>query len=383
MGEKKSICRIPKALSDNKAKMKIDKDLYLLGGNIGLDIIVFASMMQNQDLFGENWFSIEDFCKTMGYTRTHLQKRVSEKTMKTVFGEDSPIHYVLDINGNKIEHRLESVFECVLYKLGYQIIGFIEQTDRSSYNFMNIINQFEIKVNSANLRQGKRMYRIKLNERLKGAFFSNYSLIEASEYQKLPSRIGYREFYLNLCKMIAVVKYKKESGEMPCFTMTVDELASIFDIQIALNKDRKVKVTRILDSINKDLDTAKFLYKYIKGPGEKWAYTVMFEFSNETLDYFDEKFRAVFMKRYYDNLLFEYAKIKYPTLDRRGIWTQKERIAKDQYEKDLFLTWFFGEQDRDFKVQIFRQTSMELSKLSPEDIGSNIEELYSRVKKYL
>lgn len=380
---KKSLCRIPRALTDQKAKQKIEKELYQLGGSLGIDIIIYACNSQNENLFGECWFSMDDFCKKMGYNRTHLQEKVSNEKKTQFLGEDNPVHILYDIRGKKIEYKIETVFECILYKLGSQNIGIVEQTRSggSVYKFLQVLDEFEIKSNLETLKKTRRMYRVRINSRLKETLFNSYSLIELNEYNKLPDRAGYREFYLNLCRMIAIVKYKKDHGEIPCFTMSVDQLASIFDVNIIENKDRKKRITRILNSINKNLKAAKFDFEYIKGANEKWAYTVKFQFSDETVEYFDEKYKAVFMIRYYENLLGNYIRLRYPSSDMKMIISEKQRITEDEGQKEQFRKWCFSDEHMDLKVTIYKNTSMEVFKMNPEDSGFDIGELFKRMQQ--
>ncbi|MGL4806301.1 MAG: hypothetical protein ACRC26_08130, partial [Bacteroidales bacterium] len=167
---------------------------------------------------------------------------------------------------------------------------------------------------------------------------------------------------------------------VPCFTMTVNQLAAIFDINIVENKQRKIRVSRILNSINKTLKAAKFDYEYIKGANEKWAYTVKFQFSEETLKYFDEKYKAVFMSTYYEKLLFNYVKLRYPDYDMRMLLSEKQRIAEDDVQKESFRKWCFSGEDMDIKVMVYRNTSMEVFKMNPEETGFDIGDLFERMQ---
>lgn len=135
------------------------------------------------------------------------------------------------------------------------------------------------------------MYKVNLSNELKNMMFSGYNLIDLNDYRNLPNKRAYRKFYLNLSKMIFLIKHKIQAGQQPEFTITVDELARHFDVNIANNHDRKKKVTAILNAINKNLTQTKFEYEYIKKDNEKWAYTIKFRFSEETLRYFDERRR--------------------------------------------------------------------------------------------
>ena len=89
--------------------------------------------------------------------------------------------------------------------------------------------------------------------------------------------------------MISIVKWKISKGEVPFFTQTVDDLAYIFDINVKENKQRKKQITKVLNAINDKLTTTKFQYEYIKGVNQRYAYTVKFYFSKDTLDFFNEE----------------------------------------------------------------------------------------------
>ncbi len=53
--------------------------------------------------------------------------------------------------------------------------------------------------------------------------FSLYNLLELQDYRSLPSR--YRYFYLELSKMVYLIKYKTTKNEAPFYVLTVDQLA--------------------------------------------------------------------------------------------------------------------------------------------------------------
>ena len=70
----KELSRVPRLLSESYNSGLIER-LYDSGGSVMLDIIIYLCGNHISDLFGESWFSIEDFCNKMGYNRTNLQKR--------------------------------------------------------------------------------------------------------------------------------------------------------------------------------------------------------------------------------------------------------------------------------------------------------------------
>ena len=84
---------------------------------------------------------------------------------------------------------------------------------------------------------------IDLSETSCRAGATEYNLLELKDYRNLPNRKGYRKFYLNLAKMIYLIKYKIDQGQAPYFTVTVDQLAKEFDVTVKDNHDRKKKVT--------------------------------------------------------------------------------------------------------------------------------------------
>ena len=97
----KELSRVPRLLSESYNSGLIER-LYDSGGSVMLDIIIYLCGNHIRDLFGESWFSIEDFCNKMGYNRTNLQRKLSKEQLKDLFGKRSP-HYKR--GGNKPPHR--------------------------------------------------------------------------------------------------------------------------------------------------------------------------------------------------------------------------------------------------------------------------------------
>lgn len=57
----KELSRVPRLLSESYNSGLIER-LYDSGGSVMLDIIIYLCGNHIRDLFGESWFSIEDFC---------------------------------------------------------------------------------------------------------------------------------------------------------------------------------------------------------------------------------------------------------------------------------------------------------------------------------
>ena len=187
---------------------------------------------------------------------------------------------------------------------------------------------------------------------------TEYNLLELKDYRNLPNRKGYRKFYLNLAKMIYLIKYKIDQGQAPYFTVTVDQLAKEFDVTVKDNHDRKKKVTSILNGINKKL--------------EKWPYTVQFFFDQETLEYFDEKIKAILTSQYHDALKSCFL------LNKKGIPVSRHYQYKDFFKLGTgeyyheFTAWLYSEEDKEIKENIYRDIYIKVVGIRPEDLAVNL-----------
>ena len=85
----------------------------------------------------QSWFSVEDFCRKMGYDRTNLQRKLDIRQLAAMFGKNMQPEYVCtDTSGQSISHPIETVFEASLYKLGLENLCYpaIGEDGRTSYN---------------------------------------------------------------------------------------------------------------------------------------------------------------------------------------------------------------------------------------------------------
>ncbi|CAK7039113.1 MAG: hypothetical protein PEPC_01667 [Peptostreptococcus russellii] len=364
----KEIRRVPRTLNP-EANSETASKLYGMGGSVMFDIVIFLANFKLRDLFGETWFSINDFCDYMGYDRTTLQRKLTEKQKKDLLGNTKAELRLMSEDGIPVVHPIETYFEAALYKLGKENLAIqVPNGDgTSSYNFIQIIERFDIKYDFKTQKKTRRMYNAILGKRIIDTIFYDYNLIELSDYRQLPDRTGYRRFYLNLSKMISLVKFKMTQGKSPYFSLTVDQLATIFDINVAENKKRKQKVTEILSNINEILKVTKFDFKYVRGATGRWAYTVEFNFPQETLNYFDEKFKAVFTSKYYarvSDLFFTLVK-KVPVRDVYK-WTPELKV--DPVLQKEFLDWQYSNEDIEAKQKVYRETFYRAFSKYPEEL---------------
>ncbi len=361
----KELSRVPRTLSEPYNGDNLDL-LIESGGTIMHDIIIFAANEQMKDLFGDTWFSMEDFCKVMGYERTKLQRKLTDEQKQKTFGAIKPI-YKTEYEGEQIEHPIETFFESALFSLGKNTLSVAYNANGATrYKFIPILDSFEIKDNFATKKRTRRMYKVNLSSELKNMMFNGYNLIDLKDYRSLPNKRSYRRFYLNLSKMIFLIKHKIQAGREAEFVTTVDELARYFDINIANNHDRKKKVATILNAINKNLTQTKFEYEFVKKENEKWAYSIRFRFSEDTLKYFDEKAKAIITTQYYEGL-------KDAFLHKKGIPVYETYKYKDaflfgsgNYNED-FMNWAISDEDKELKKEIFKAVYIKIMKMPPKE----------------
>lgn len=347
----KDLIRFPRVLSESYNSNLLER-LHSSGGSVMLDIIIYLSSFHMKDLFGASWFSIDDFCNRMGYNRTNLQRKLSTKQLTDIFGKNLPKHYVSDISGEKVQHKIETVFEAAIYKLGLENLNYpVKDGDKTSYRFVQIITQFDILTNFNTNKSTKRLYSATLSPLIKDFIFSIYNLLELQDYKKLPSK--YRYFYLEISKMIYLIKHKIQKHEAPFYVLTVDQLAKKFDIEIQEPRYRKKKVKEILDKMNKYLKYTNFSFSFIKGNNDKWAYTVMFSFPQGILEYFDEGQHAVVTKKFYKDLLWLYAEINNPDIPVGNRVEKVQEIEEDKNLYNEFLLWANSSEDIDKKKDLY------------------------------
>ena len=339
----KELSRVPRTLSES-SNTKVLEVLFDAGGTVMSDIIIYVASSQMKDLFGDCWFSINDFCEVMGYERTKLQRKLTEKQLDFLFSNQRPV-YITEQNGQKIEHPIENTFEAALYRLGTSNLSVAyAMNGKTQYKFIQILDRFEIKDDFGTKKRTKRNYNVHLSKDLMNTLLTEYNLLELKDYRNLPNRKGYRKFYLNLAKMIYLIKYKIDQGQAPYFTVTV----------------------------NKKLERTKFQYQYIKGKGERWPYTVQFFFDQETLEYFDEKIKAILTSQYHDALKSSFL------LNKKGIPVSRHYQYKDFFKFGTgeyyheFTAWLYSEEDKEIKENIYRDTYIKVVGIRPEDLAVNL-----------
>lgn len=208
----------------------------------------------------------------------------------------------------------------------YPVAG---EDGRTSYNFVQILKRFDIVTDFETKKSTKRLYSAMISPEIKDFMFSLYNLLELQDYRNLPSRYCY--FYLELSKMIYLIKYKVKNNETPFYVLTVDQLAKRLGIEIAEPKYRKKKIVSILTKMNGYLKYTNFNFSFIKGEHDRWAYTVLFSFSQDTLCYFDEG--------HYKSLLRLYVELVYPEIELESRGKKVKELENDKELYGEFFQW--------------------------------------------
>ena len=164
-----------------------------------------------------------------------------------------------------------------------------------------------------------------------------------------------------------LVRYKISKQEAPFYVLTLDQLAKKLDVDVNEPRYRKQKISRVLNKIKEYLKYTDFTFDFVKGDNERWAYTVLISFPQSTIEHFDEGQYAVFLKRFYSDLLWRYAGVQFPEIS-----IGRERTAKiseiqnnDELYKD-FLLWANSSQNAQLKKEAYVANYVQAFNRMPE-----------------
>lgn len=288
----KDLSRVPQSLSfDTTALVRT----YNEESAIIRDILVYASYMKMKNIFGEVEFSIEEFCKTMGYSRTTLQRTIAR------FKEDPKLIPVVD------GHKFDSPFEYALYRAMKENVVFRRKRDgKETFESVQLIEGVEVLYNKETEKRTKRIYNVRLSKVIRDYLFSEYNLIDFNEYRnlrtpKISDTGSLRNFYIFMARMVSQIKYHQKTGESQTFVLSIDDLCSIFSSQTSAAKEKKKYIKKVLTDLQANIHKMIFEWQFVK-QNSRFAYFVEFRFPSETLTYFDEQLRAVFYNNLYGEL---------------------------------------------------------------------------------
>ena len=372
-GNRKELSRIPRSLSDLKNENLFSDST--IGGAIMMDILIYCANHKMKDLFGNIRFSVKDFCKRMGYNKANLQRKLSPEQLREIFGKEPP-EYCVTISGHReYVHQIESIFEAMLYKLTKEnlVLPVSQPNGTTRYTGINIVTYFEIADNFETKKRTKRMYTVSLSKEIQDLLYSNYNLIEINDYANVPDRKGYKRFYLILARMIFIIRYNIQKEKEASYSISIDQLALCFDIKETEPKKKKSKVIDYLKRINKYLQNTRFKYTAVKGEGQKFAYTIKFEFEEDVLSYFDEKYKAVFTSRFYTELQNLYIKINLPETGVHQYHVIIKEIVADPIENKKMINWIFSDKMINEKKALHDKAFYQTYGKTPEEMDVKVD----------
>jgi len=310
------------------------------------DAFIYISRRQfnTQDIFNNITFSIDDFCKEMGYNKSELYRR-------------------LDIFNDKIKppklidgHECDGLFEYALFRAAKENIVFNRWSKKGNPEIKTyqILKSLEILYNKTTNKNVKRTYSVQLGADIMNELFARFFILDYDDYRALAAKSSdatssYRNFYIFFAKMVSIARSLNQHS----FTTNVNEIASVLNYKIDEPKNRKQSVKRALEDIQKKLKDT-FTYKFIPDPKpgnkSKLQYHILFLFSEETLKRFEYKLVGFWLK------IKDKAAYQFRQTQTEGISDYFQRIhAKDNLTVEDFYTWWFSDMDKDAKDYIIKE----------------------------
>lgn len=313
------------------------------------DIIVYAANCQFLDLWGNITFSIDDFCKEFGYNRTSLQRTLPQ--FKDLPKKKQPI-----IDG----HTFDSLFEYALYRaLKENVVFNRKKENRDTFESVQLISHLDVIYDKTSKKLSKRLYSIKLGHKILENLFKEYHIIDFHDYKRLKankiSSVGaFRNFYIFMARIIAQVKFYRRSKQDEDFIVSIDELCDVFGVNYDSPKNKKAYISRTLNYIQEALVNTKFFWEYVNN-GTRYSYFVQFSFTDQTLEYFDEKLKAVFFNKLHAAAEKLYLKEEMDTAKYTSMIEAYRNINVED-----FYDWFMSDNAKDQKLKIWNEVSLDI-----------------------
>lgn len=348
--QKKDLTHVPQSLTfDTDALYKA----YGEEATIVRDIIIYAANAQMKDLWGNVTFTIDSFCKELGYNRTTLQRTLERF-------KDTPKKNLPIIDG----HVFDSAFEFALYRAMKENITITRYRDNQEIiEVYPIIDRLTVNYNKNTKKLTKREYSVKLGDKILDSLFKEYYLIDFFEYKslksaKLSSLGAFRNFYIFMARMISQAQWQRKKKKDDTYMISVDNLCVILNSDAKLPKHKKLYVKRTLDTVQKSLPHTEFTYRFTPNSVQGQAYYVAFKFSDDTINYFNERLKAVFYKK-----LFAECEVLYfhtnVTKDKAFKIQDYVNVYK-QLDKKAFYNWLIDKADIETKTAKFKDVYLQV-----------------------
>jgi hypothetical protein len=338
-----SLARVPQDMAFDTDAMTLQ---FQRQAGLIRDVFIFVVKRQftTRDIFNSITFTIEDFCREMGYNKSELYRRLDTWNHKS-----NPPKLV---DG----HECDGLFEYALYRATTEKIVFQRWSKENNpiiYTY-EIFKSLEILYDKSTRKNTKRTYSVVLGADILNAAFARFFVLDYEEYKALAAKSSdatssHRNFYVFFARMVATAKARKQHT----FTTSVDNLATIFDYKITHPKDLKKSIKRALDVIQSKL-RQPFSYQFVRDPNpnvkSNLQYHVLFVFSDEILQFYEEKILTFFWQK-----LRERADATYRYNLIAHIEDLEKKIKqKPDFKLEDFHEWWFSSTQEDEKERIIK-----------------------------
>jgi hypothetical protein len=344
----KSLARVPQDMAFDTDAMNLQ---FQRQAGLIRDAFMFVVKRQftTKDIFSNITFTVDEFCKEMGYNKSELYRR-------------------LDIWNNKTKppklvdgHECDGLFEYALYRATTEKIVFNRWSKDNNpvIHTYEIFKSLEILYDKKTRKNMKRTYSVVLGADILNAAFARFFVLDYDEYKALAAKSSaatssYRNFYVFFARMVATAKGRKQHT----FVSSVDNLAKIFDYRAAEPKFLKKSIKRTLDSIKNKLHQS-FSYRFIRDPNpdvkSNLQYHVLFEFSDELLNFYEEKILAFFWQKLRERASSTYRYSQSVHIDLENRMRQKENFRLEDFHE-----WWFSDAQEDEKTHIINSLIKEI-----------------------
>jgi len=228
-----------------------------------------------------------------------------------------------------------------------------KREEKETFETVQIIERLEVFYNKSTQKTTKRSYNIKLSTKILDYLFTEYNLIDYNEYRSIQANQisttgAMRNFYIYMGRMVAIVKQLQKTNPNSVYTLSVDELCSIFGVVLTSNKHKKEYVKKTLEGLQSEIKSLLFDWKFIT-KNTRHFYFVEFYFPQSTIEYFDEQRKAVFYKKLYNAAVAEFARIKKSP-------SESIRQSLASMSMDEFFNWFTdGDEDIERRKKLYQE----------------------------
>jgi len=334
------------------------------------DIFLFTVKRQfSGNIFNEITFTVDEFCKEMGYNKSEMYRRMDIFRDKNEYGDKrNPLPKPPTLVDG---HECDGLLEYSLYRAAKENVVFNRYSKNGNPEIVSyqILKSVEVIYDKSTNKNVKRTYSVVLSADILNEVFLRFFVIDYGNYKALATRSSdatssYRNFYIFFGRMVATAKYMRTHT----FLTTVDVLAEVLNYNTADASHKKQSVKRALEIIKKKL-THSFMFKFVSAPESKskLQYHVLFTFTEEVLDYYDERMMNTFWTALREKGLEYFArKLMGDKYDFRKVLELQKKMPRQNL--DEFHSWWFSNEDSDFKSRLLNELKKETFTIEIEPV---------------